>query len=150
MEWILKFPSSRIHHLEAFHSDHKPILLCTDSKFKRFYKKGRPFRFEAMWIKDNSCEGVIKESWGSSLASPSVWDFSSKISTCQENLKLWNRTTFGHVRNTLTKKLKELQNAEVSDCYRTNPSRIHVLRDEIQKLKTREELMWKQRSAICG
>ena len=141
MEWILKFPSSRIHHLEAFHLDHKPILLCTDSEFKRSYKKRRPFRFEAMWIKDNSCEGVIKESWGTSLASPSVWDFSSKISTCQENLKLWNRTTFGHVRNTLTKKLRELQNAEVSDCYRTNPGQIYVLRDEIQKLKTREEWM---------
>ena len=67
VEWILKFPSSRIHHLEAFHSDHKPILICTDFEFKHFYKKGRPFRFEAMWIKDNSCEGVIKESWGSSL-----------------------------------------------------------------------------------
>ena len=146
VEWILKFPSSQIHHLEAFHSNHKPILLYTDSEFKLFYKKGCPFRFEAMWIKDNSCEGIIKDSWGTGLASPLVWDFSSKISTCQENLKLWNCTTFGHVRNTLTKKLKELQNAEVSDCYRTNPGRIYVLRDEIQKLKNREELMWKQRS----
>ena len=56
VEWILKFPSSRIHHLEAFHSNHKPILLYTDSEFKCFYKKGRQFRFEAMWIKDNSYE----------------------------------------------------------------------------------------------
>ncbi|KAL0016437.1 hypothetical protein SO802_003506 [Lithocarpus litseifolius] len=63
-----------------------------------------------------------------------------------ENLKLWNHTTFGHVRNTLAKKLRELQNAEETDCYRTNLGRIYVLRDEIQKLKTREELMWKQRS----
>ena len=62
VEWILKFPSSQIHHLEAFHSNHKPILLYTDSEFKRFYIKGCPFRFEAMWIKDNSCEGIIKDS----------------------------------------------------------------------------------------
>ena len=146
VEWILKFPSSQIHHLEAFHSNHKPILLYIDSEFKRFYKKGCPFRFEAMWIKDNSCERIIKDSWGTGPASPLVWDFSSKISTCQENLKLWNCTTFGHVRNTLAKKLRELQNVEELDCYRTNPGQTYELRDEIKKLKTREELMWKQRS----
>ena len=40
IKWIVRFPSSHIHHLEAFHLDHKPILLCTDSEFQRFYKKG--------------------------------------------------------------------------------------------------------------
>ena len=39
-----------------------------------------------------------------------------------------------------------MQNAEESDCYKTNLGQIYVLRDEIQKLKTREELIWKQRS----
>ena len=131
MEWILKFPSSQIHHLEAFHSNHKPILLCIDSELKRFYITGRLFPFEAMWLKDDSCEGIIKDSWGMGPASSSVWDCSSKLSTCQENLKIWNRTTFGHVRNTFTKKLRELHNAKGSDCYRNNPSRIYVLRDEI-------------------
>ena len=32
IDWILKFPTSRIHHLNAFHSDHKPLLLCSDSE----------------------------------------------------------------------------------------------------------------------
>ena len=64
VEWILWFPSSRIHHLDAFHSNHKPLLLCFDSEFNRFYKKGRPFQFEAMWLKEISCETVIQESWG--------------------------------------------------------------------------------------
>ena len=62
VEWILWFPSSHIHHLDAFHSDHKPLLLCSNSKFQRFYKKGWPFRFEAMWLKDRSCEEVIRDS----------------------------------------------------------------------------------------
>ena len=43
VDCILKFPSSRIHHLDAFHSDHKPILLSSDSEVNRFYKKGHPF-----------------------------------------------------------------------------------------------------------
>ena len=27
VDWLLQFPTSRIHHLECFHSDHRPILL---------------------------------------------------------------------------------------------------------------------------
>lgn len=64
IEWILRFPSSRIHHLDAFHFDHKPLIFCSDSEFNCFYKKGRPFRFEAIWLKDSSYEEVIREAWG--------------------------------------------------------------------------------------
>ncbi|KAK7859683.1 hypothetical protein CFP56_004811 [Quercus suber] len=39
VEWILRFPTTRVHHLEAFHSDHRPIILVSDSEFKRFYRK---------------------------------------------------------------------------------------------------------------
>ena len=65
---------------------------------------------------------------------------------CQLNLKVWNKNCFGHVRNSLNKKLKELQEAEKGGSYRTNPRRIHMLREEIQRLKNREECIWKQRS----
>ena len=47
IDWILKFPISCIHHLDAFHSDHKPLLLCSYSEFRHFYRKGKPFQFEA-------------------------------------------------------------------------------------------------------
>lgn len=63
MDWILRFPMFEIHHLECFHSDHRPILLISDAEQKSFYKKGQPFKFEAMWLKDKTCENVIKESW---------------------------------------------------------------------------------------
>ena len=86
IELILCFPATRIHHLEAFHSDHKLLLLCSDYEFKRFYKKGRPFRFEAMWLKDSTCEEVIKKSWGDHMASVEVWGFNRKILGCQEGL----------------------------------------------------------------
>ena len=60
IDWILRFPTTRIHHLDAFHSNHKLLLLCPDSEYKRFYRRGKPFHFEAMWLKDLSCESVIK------------------------------------------------------------------------------------------
>ena len=79
IEWILHFPTTWIHHLEAFHSDHKPLLLCSNSEFKRFYRKRRPFHFEAMWLKDSTCEEVIKKSWDDRMISNEVWSFNRKI-----------------------------------------------------------------------
>ena len=146
VNWILHFPSTRVHHLDAFHSDHKPLLLCTNSEFKHFYRKGRPFRFEAMWIKEESCESVVRDSCGVSNEASLVMSFNKKIFVCQEKLNEWNRSTFGHVRNTLTKKLKELQLVEESGGYTTIPNHVYQLRSDIDKLKRREECMWKQRA----
>ena len=61
---------------------------------------------------------------------------------------MWNRNTFGHVRNTLQCNLREFKHAEESNGYRTNPGHIHELRSQIEKLKKREECMWKQRSRL--
>ena len=146
IDWVLQFPASRIHHLDAFHSNHKPLLLCSDSEFKRFYRKGRPFQFEAMWLKDNTFEEVIKQSWEGVIDPNINWGFNRKLTACQLNLRNWNKNCFGHVRNTLAKKLKELKWAEEIGCYVSNPRKIYQLRDKIQKPKYREESMWKQRS----
>ena len=71
-----------------------------------------------------------------------------KTSICQDNFKIWNHETFGHIRISLGKKLKELNWAEEAGMYRTNPDHIKKLRDEIQGLKAKEEIMWKQRSHV--
>ena len=146
IDWILCFPAFHIHHLDAFHSDHKPLLLCSDSEFKHFYKKGHPFRFEAMWLKDNTCEDVIKQSWKGDPMPNIDWGFTRKIIAYQVNLRVWNKNCFEHMPNTLAKKLKDLKWAEGEGCYVSNLGKIYQLRDEIQKLKYREESMWKQRS----
>ena len=88
VDWILRFPKFRIQHLDAFHSNHKPLLLCSDFEFKRFYRKGRPFRFEAMWLKDSIYEEVIKQSWEGDLAPNIKWGFTKKITACQVNLRV--------------------------------------------------------------
>ena len=146
IDWILRFLTTRIHHLDAFHFDHKPILLCSDLELKRFYHKGRPYHFEAMWLKDNSYEGVVKDSWGENLVEGLAWCFNRKIYTCQDNLKVWNRKSFGHLCNLLQRKLEDLKIMEESDGYRHNPTWLQALSEEIQQLKTKDKVMWKQRS----
>ena len=148
VEWMLRFTTCRIHHLDAFHSDHKPIFLISDSEQKRFYRKGRPFRFEAMWLKDNSCEEMVKNSW-QEVSDPSpICMVTKQIINCQDNLRIWNRDTFGHVRLSLAKKLKELKGVEERGLYRSDPTHVHQLRVDIQALMSKEETMWKQRSHV--
>ncbi|XP_050242494.1 uncharacterized protein LOC126691502 [Quercus robur] len=57
--WTTMFPTVRVHHIAGTLSDHSPLWVCSDDENSRFYKKCCPFRFEAMWMKDESCEGVI-------------------------------------------------------------------------------------------
>lgn len=87
IEWILRFSAIRIHHLNAFHSDHKPLLLAVDSELKRFYRKVQPFRFESMWLKESSYEEVVQKAWGVPIGTDSVWRFNEKIISCQDKLK---------------------------------------------------------------
>ena len=37
-DWILKFPSIRLHHLQGLSSDHKPLWLASDDVNTRFYR----------------------------------------------------------------------------------------------------------------
>ena len=87
---------------------------------------------------------MVRDSWGVSNEVVLAPVFNQKIFMCQEKLKEWNQSTFGHVRNTLTKKLKELQFVEEVGGYTTNPNCVYQLRSDIDKLKRREECMWKQ------
>ena len=50
--WSQLFPTVRVHHFPGTLSDHCPLWLCSDDENVRFYKKSRPFRFEAVWLKD--------------------------------------------------------------------------------------------------
>ncbi|KAK7830847.1 hypothetical protein CFP56_007597 [Quercus suber] len=140
VEWMLQFTTCRIHHLDAFHFDHKPILLISDSEQKMFYRKGRPFRFEAIWLKDNSCKKVVKNSWQEVCDPSLVCLVTKQIINCQDNLRIWKRDTFSHVQLSLAEKLKELKGAEERGLYRSNPAHIHQLQVDIQALCPRKKL----------
>ena len=88
----------------------------------------------------------FQDSWNGQMGASLVWGLNHKINMCQANLRNWNRTSFGHVRNLLSQKLRELKLAEELDGYRTNPTCIYQLQDDIEMLKSKEECMWKQRS----
>ena len=146
--WSQLFPTIRVHHLPGTLSDHCPLWLCSDDENVKFYKKSRPFRFEAVWLKDEGCEVVIKKAWsGRNMGEPVdrlIW----KVDACRSSLQTWSRTSFGNIRRLLTQKKKQLAQAEATSMAGDHHDQIRVLRSEVYELMVKEECLWHQRSRV--
>jgi len=105
-DWILKFPSTRLHHLQGLSSDHKPLWLASDDVNFRFHRPLKPFRFEAMWLKDDRCEEVVHSAWDLCREGDAVGKVLRKCEDCQIQLKLWDKNSFGNIRRVLARKRK--------------------------------------------
>lgn len=60
VEWRTTFDNAGVVHLIATQSDHVPIVL---NLYLDHPHRPRPFRFQEIWIRDPSCEKVIKGAW---------------------------------------------------------------------------------------
>ncbi|XP_075663122.1 uncharacterized protein LOC142632636 [Castanea sativa] len=116
-DWMLKFPTARLHHLSGSSSDHCPIWLCSDDVQRHFFRPNKPFRFEAMWLKDASCKGVVQSAWDMGL-------------------------TNGPMENVLLKLVK----VEALSMVGGSHASLKPLCEEIEKLMKLEECMWNQRA----
>ena len=145
-DWILKFPTARLHHLPGSSSDHKPLWLVSDDLQTRFARAKKPFRFEAMWLNDERCEGVVHSVWDRNIGGDPVSKIMSKVEECQTQLKLWDKNVFGNVRKALARNRKLLVIAEGDSMAGKNHARVKLLSEEISRLMDCEERMWSQRS----
>ena len=145
----MKFPVARLHHLSGLSSDHKPIWLVSDDIRKRFFRPNRPFRFEAMWVKDERCEGAVHEAWDKFLATDPMGNVLLKVSHCQSHLSDWNKKVFGNVRRTLERKRRELEQAERVAAWGGGCGRVKELNAEIRRLTDMEDCMWNQRAKVA-
>ena len=142
--WLQKFPMARLHHLSGFSSDHKPIWLCTDDVNSHFYRPQRPFKFEAMWVRDERCEEVVHSAWDMGLHIDPISSVLVKVGHYQEQLITWNKKVFGNVRWKLAKVRKKLEKAEARSMAGGGNDRLASLNEELQNLMVLEEHKWSQ------
>ena len=60
LNWRLQFPEAEVYALPAIDFDHSPLLLST---FKVQKQRRKSFSFEAFWLEDEECKGVINKAW---------------------------------------------------------------------------------------
>ena len=60
--WCALFSFTEVIHYPIYKSDHAPILLKFAAQRPR-EMTGRIFRFESLWLSNDSCEQVVTEAW---------------------------------------------------------------------------------------
>ena len=104
---MIKFLQAKLFHRSTSVSDHRPLSFQLVRKPKsRNYDK--IFRFEAMWLKDESCEDVVKSAWEEGLLLGTEFPIQQYMANCKTKLELCNRDVFGHVGKKIADLKKQL------------------------------------------
>ena len=75
-EWQCLSPKAGVKHLIASASNHAPIIL--DIHLDQLVR-AKPFRFEAMWTRDDSSTGIVEEVWQSIVEGSQCFKLARKI-----------------------------------------------------------------------
>jgi hypothetical protein len=142
-EWLMLFPTTKVHHLEGRWSDHKPILVSTEPMRTPTRKL---FRFEEMWTSDAGCEKTIAASWKSMKSGVPMYQVWDKIHACRKGLRRWSYHSFGSMKKQIHEVEQRLKQAETNSMMGRDHLQYKMLQKELHTLLGKEERMWRQRS----
>lgn len=140
--WRLVFPKGTVFHLGAINSNHAPLLVDTNL-IEDFCP--RPFRFEAIWVRDPHCGGVIDKAWESVVEGSHVFVLCRKQMLTTKTLKKWNKEVFGHCETMISNLTTRISEAQVQERTEANSMREGKLQDELNEWLRRNEVLWRQK-----
>ncbi|KAL2899875.1 hypothetical protein RDABS01_024957 [Bienertia sinuspersici] len=141
VEWCALFPWCSVRHFSIYKSDHAPILLSADTQ-RLWRNGGKRFTFEALWLANGGCEGVVKEAWGGNAGA----SISTKLDTCASELSLWAKKTFGDVKKRIKEKERELKEWQGRVPDGPMLERCKEIVGELDDLQRLEETYWHARA----
>ena len=145
-EWISLFPGYLVTHLDTIFSNHKPLSIHMEGLPIR---NQRPWRFEQVWLNEESCHTTMATAWeNSSFSSNPMFVVKANAKHCQRKLKEWSKASFGNISRALVKKKQQVKEAEGEAMRSCNANRLHELKVELKELLTKEEKLWQQRSKL--
>lgn len=148
-KWQELFPHFAVEHLVRLQSDHSPLLTIWNKKARlNSRRKRKPFRFEAMWLHNDTCPNVIQSTWMKRDVAASPPALKQKLGEVATALKEWEKINVGHVStriNDLSAAISCIQQATPSH---ENIEQLRALEGEHRALLILEESLWKQRSRM--
>lgn len=142
IDWLEKFPHTKVVHLECGTSNQKPIVIFPTCIPK---KTQRPWRFEQMWIDVEGCRDSMESAWRQPALGSPMQQVEDKLKRCQLILQWWSRISFGNVTKQLKEKMEKLRREEEAAIRGGTMDGVLKLKREISDLLVKEEKMWKQR-----
>ena len=139
IEWFVLFPDAEVLHLNENLSDHLPLLLKLKKAQVRRGKGSRRFMFENMWVQEESCGQVVKETWEATYSSDPWEQLAGKIDACLEAVRWSKQNTFGEVQQHIRQLPGQLRGEK--DIHRRG-----TLLNENSNWRRKEEVFWAQRA----
>ncbi|KAF3973605.1 hypothetical protein CMV_002976 [Castanea mollissima] len=92
-----RFLKMRLHHKPDSFSNHCILVLKDVQKNNKKRRRKKLFRFEEMWLKEESCTDVVEEAWTRGACKDSESPLFTCLVECRASLSSWNDLSFGHV-----------------------------------------------------
>ena len=99
-------------------------------------------------MKDERCEGVIKDAWVRQKLGNSMKKVMGKIDACSTSLRSWSQLSFGNIRRMLEIKKEQLIQAEALSMRGGDDEQVRILKGEVYDLMVKEDCLWHQRSKV--
>jgi hypothetical protein len=142
-DWQRLFLRAGIKHLSTPNSDHNPIILNTHLELQ---KGVRPFRFEAMWARDESSSEVVDKAWAMQVEGSHNFRLAQKFRKMQKDLIVWNKYIFGVTKSRIRELEDRLKVVQDLDPSSANLAMEASLSAKLNEWLEKEELKWKQKS----
>lgn len=81
--WAARFPHLQLHHKAKSSFDHCVLILKNVKNKNQNRHRKKLFRFEEMWLKDDSCASVVEKAWLKGESRESESPLLSYLAECQ-------------------------------------------------------------------
>jgi hypothetical protein len=144
--WMSWFPTASLWHISSSRSDHCPIFLDADDENKGMAHQHID-RYQMMWEREESLYDEVKNAWKETGAMQNLGHVRNSLKGVMTSLKRWSQAKFGVVSKEIKKIRKRMEELIVQNPSEDQPE-LNGLRERMDKLLHREEIMWLQRSRV--
>jgi hypothetical protein len=104
-------------------------------------------RYEVMWEREESLYDEVKNAWEEAGAMQNLGDVRNSLKGVMTSLKRWSQAKFGAVSKEIKKIRKRMEELIFQNPLEDQPE-LNGLRERVDELLHREEIMWLQRSRV--
>lgn len=106
----------------------------------------RPFRFEAMWVRDPHSDIIVNKAWSSKVFGSHSYILCRKQSLTTLGLKKWNKEVFGHYQTRIKELSSRIEAIQMQGRTELIARQEAVLQGELNEWLRRNEALWRQKS----
>lgn len=136
-EWCAHFPAYKVVNGDPQKSDHRPVVLWCDGSPRVYRQAGRERCFEAKWLIEDGCDGVVQEA----CEGVRRLNVHEKLAAVVKSLNTWSNVVLGDLSKRINKIKRELEAVRRQPISERQVRREQTLCFRLDKLEEQEDLV---------